>query len=315
LKQIEKRGGVVYTIQKILCPTDFSVYSKNALQYAAMLAKRDNAEITLLHVDEFDVSPLGYFHLHDEEIRRYRDLKTRFLKEQMDIFISDTVTDEIRIDRRILPGRAYKVIVEEAEALNYDLIVMARRGTTNLSDHLVGSTAERVVRLARCPVFSMKGVHPPSGELKNILCPTDYSTPANYALSYAISIAKQYGSKLCIHHTSEIGGEPDIESLKKEAPKIKDFTDDPEGIDVDYIFDRDIEPNNSIIRFAEDREVDLIVMSTHGKRGLRRVFIGNNTAEVVRKAECPVLTVTHPIHKVVFSKLATKGREQSIAHE
>lgn len=298
----------MYTIKKILCPTDFSVYSKNALVYASEIASRYKADITLLHVDEFDVSPIGYFQLHEESVQRYRDLKSQFLREQMDVFIKELAAKDTKIESRIAPGRAYKTIVEEAEANNFDLIVIARRGTTNLSDHLVGSTAERVVRLARCPVLSIRGTaEPPERGLKSILCPTDYSQAANAALSYAISLAHVYGSKLYVQHISEIAGEPDVEMLKKTAPDLSAINGGAKDVEVEFIFDRDIEPNNSIIRFAGDRDIDLIVMSTHGKKGLRRVFIGNNTAEVVRKAECPVLTVTHPIHKVVFSKLATQG--------
>jgi nucleotide-binding universal stress UspA family protein len=303
----------VYKVQKILCPTDFSVYSKNALQYAVLLAERENAEITLLHVDEFDVSPLGYFQYHDEEIQKYRNLKTRILKEQMDVFVKENVSADLKVNKEIIPGRAYKVIVEEAESKNYNLIVLARRGTTNLSDHLVGSTAERVVRLARCPVLSIPGTYPPrTKSIRNILCPTDFSPSANAALSYALSLALMYGSKLFIQHISEIDGEPNIEAIKKKAPRLEDIYEEVHTLEVEFIYDRDIEPNNSIIRFAEDREIDLIVMSTHGRKGLRRVFIGNNTAEVVRKAECPVLTVTHPIHKVVFSKLATRGEKNQL---
>jgi nucleotide-binding universal stress UspA family protein len=295
----------MYTIRKILCPTDFSVYSKHALEYAVKLADRPDSEITVLHVDEFDVSPLGHFHLDDETVRRYRDLKSRFLKEQMEIFAEETLPKHIKYETRIAPGRAYKTIVEEAEANNFDLILIARHGTTNMSNHLVGSIAERVVRLARCPVLTIRGTTPPGERgIKNILCPTDFSPAANSALSYAVSIAEKYKSKLYIQHISEIAGDPDIEALKKKAPKLEDIGE----IEVEMIYDRDIEPNNSIIRFSEDREIDLIVMSTHGQKGLRRVFIGNNTAEVVRKAECPVLTVTHPIHKVVFSSITAQGK-------
>jgi len=304
---------VEYRIRKILCPTDFSVFSKNALEHTVALAQQHDAELTLLHVDEFDISPLGFFHFDDEIVKRYRDLKVRFLKEQMELFAEENIPGNIQFETRISPGRAYKTIVEEAEANNFDLIVIARRGTTNLSDHLVGSTAERVVRLARRPVLSVRGNNLPSKEgMKYILCPTDFSPSANAALSYAVSMAEKYNSKLFIQHISEIAGEPDIEALERKAPKLSDISKKASEIDIEFIYDRDIEPNNSIIRFAEDRDIDLIVMSTHGQKGLRRVFIGNNAAEVVRKAECPVLTVTHPIHKVVFSKLATRGEEYTI---
>jgi nucleotide-binding universal stress UspA family protein len=298
----------VYSIKKILCPTDFSTFSRNALHAAVQLAQQQEAEITLLHVDEFEMSPMGYFQIFDEDIRRYRDVKTKFLKEQLNAFVDENVPQGMIVHKRIVPGRAYKVVVELAEAEKFDLIVIARRGTTNLSDHLVGSTAERVVRLARCPVLSIRGVNASMQRpLGNILCPTDYSPSANAALSYAMSIAAVYGSKLYILHISELDAGHDIEEVKKRAPSLEEINPDVTGLDAEFVFDRDIEPNNSIIRFSEDRDIDLIVMSTHGKRGLRRVFIGNNTAEVVRKAECPVLTMSHPVHKVVFSKLATQG--------
>ena len=77
---------------------------------------------------------------------------------------------------------------------------------------------------------------------------------------------------------------------------------------MEYVFDRDVEPSNSIIRFAEDRDIGIIVMSTHGRKGLRRVHIGNNTAEVVRQSPRPVLTVTHPLHRTVFAAPVTEHR-------
>jgi len=72
------------------------------------------------------------------------------------------------------------------------------------------------------------------------------------------------------------------------------------------VIDRDVEPSNSIIRFADDRDIGLIVMSAHGRKGLRRVFIGNTTAEVVRQSSRPVLTVVHPFHRRIFSAPLTE---------
>lgn len=72
-------------------------------------------------------------------------------------------------------------------------------------------------------------------------------------------------------------------------PDLKEYHPQADQVRVEVIVDRDVEPSNSIVRFADDREVSIIVMSTHGRKGLRRVYIGNNTAEVVRRARQPCL--------------------------
>ena len=65
---------------------------------------------------------------------------------------------------------------------------------------------------------------------------------------------------------------------------------------------RDVEPDNAIVNIAEDRNVDLIIMGTHGARGMRRTQIGNTTEEVVRRVAIPVLSITHPVHKMIFPR-------------
>jgi nucleotide-binding universal stress UspA family protein len=98
----------------------------------------------------------------------------------------------------------------------------------------------------------------------------------------------------------------------KRVPTLEEHHPLAGEVRVEYVFDRDVEPSNSIIRFAEDRDVSLIVMSTHGRKGIRRVYIGNNTAEVVRQSTRPVLTVTHPFHKKVFSHPLTERHDPSL---
>ena len=99
--------------------------------------------------------------------------------------------------------------------------------------------------------------------------------------------------------------EPESE-VRKRFPNLSEHHPQAREVSIEYIFDRDVEPSNSIIRFADDRDVDLIVMSTHGRKGLRRVHIGNTTAEVVRQSTRPVLTITHPFHRKIFARPVTE---------
>jgi nucleotide-binding universal stress UspA family protein len=101
------------------------------------------------------------------------------------------------------------------------------------------------------------------------------------------------------------------EEIRAKLPQLTEHHHLAENVEVEYMFDRDVDPSNAIIRFADDRDVSMIVMSTHGKKGLRRVFIGNNTAEVVRRSIRPVLTITHPLHKAAFQRPVTEAYHPS----
>jgi nucleotide-binding universal stress UspA family protein len=83
-------------------------------------------------------------------------------------------------------------------------------------------------------------------------------------------------------------------------PKPLEYDKDATDVEVEEVLDGDIEPGNAIVRFAENRDIDLVVMSTHGSRGLRRTFFGSNTAEVARRTERPVLIITPPLHVIAF---------------
>ena len=296
----------MYKPQRILVPTDFSSNAAAALEHAVVLSATYGAEITLLHVDEFSVSPLGALGIQDASVDMYQKRKANFLSEQLHNLALSVQNTAVRVKTQVAQGRAYKVIIEEGEHQEYDLVVIATRGLTRLSTHLIGSTAERVVRLSRQPVLSVCDRPRQGGKIESVLCPTDLSPAANVALSYALSIAVKEKSTLYIQYVSELEKPERSEEVRARMPDLKEHHPQAQNVKVEYVFDRDVEPSNSIIRFAKDRQISLIVMSTHGRKGLRRVFIGNNTAEVVRQSEAPVLTVTHPVHRTVFAQPVTE---------
>ncbi len=299
----------MYNFRRILVPTDFSAYAVAALEHAVVLGARYHAEITLLHVDEFSVSPLGALEIQDAPVEAYQKRKREFLEQRLNDLVMSVRDPAVTVKTQVLQGRAYKAIIEEGERLEYDLVVIATRGLTSLSVHLIGSTAERVVRLSRQPVLSVHERPKAGGKVESILCPTDLSPAANVALSYALSIAVHQHATLYIQYISELEKPERDDEIRARMPDLLQHHPKAKSVQTHYVFDRDVEPSNSIIRFARDRQISLIVMSTHGRKGLRRVFIGNNTAEVVRQSELPVLTVTHPVHKTVFVKPLTEARE------
>jgi nucleotide-binding universal stress UspA family protein len=145
-------------------------------------------------------------------------------------------------------------------------------------------------------------------EMKKILFATDFSEGSSNALPYAVDLAKQYGAKLYLIHVvydvAKTAGwyvphssiDEIYADMKKaaEAELAKTFSDGMRGLsDIERLVLTGI-PHEEITKFAEEKKVDLIVLGTHGRRGLDRMLFGSTAEQVVRNASCPVLSVRLP---------------------
>jgi nucleotide-binding universal stress UspA family protein len=145
-------------------------------------------------------------------------------------------------------------------------------------------------------------------EIKSILFPTDFSEGSSQALQYAVDMAKRYGAKLYLLHviyeiSEGIGWYvphvsmdemyKDIEkSAKKELERFG--VEELSGLkDVEYRTITGI-PHKEIIKFANANRTDLIIIGTHGRKGVDKIIFGSTAEHVVRYAPCPVLTVRLP---------------------
>jgi nucleotide-binding universal stress UspA family protein len=290
----------MYTLDRILCPTDFSDASLQAIRFAAFLAQKEHGRIKLLYVDENEKDPLGFFVYDEQHKIKYRETVTSFAEHKFAELSERASLNPQTSSTHIHFGTAYHEIIQEAETNRFSAVVIATEGLGHSSPHLLGRTVERVVRLCRAPVISVRPLKDvPEWKIKTILCPTDFSEYANYAIPYAVSIAHRHKAKIIFLHTVDLMVQHP-EMLVGKFPDLSLYHEHAAEIHVERIVGRDIEPENSIVRLADEYQVDLIIMGTHGKRGMRRVQIGNTTEEVVRRTLTPVLTVTHPVHKTVF---------------
>ena len=147
-------------------------------------------------------------------------------------------------------------------------------------------------------------------EIRLILLPTDFSDCGNYALHYATSLARMFGaSMICVHviepMVPAVGysgmAEPlpiaDIteqleDSAERELPKLAEC-EECVGLEVEEVITHG-EAASEIVRVAKERNVDLIVVSSHGRTGLGRILFGSTAEAIVRHASCPVLVVKPP---------------------
>lgn len=141
-------------------------------------------------------------------------------------------------------------------------------------------------------------------EIKNIVCPTDFSEPSDAAIRYASSLAQHYGSTLHLVFVTErpvpygagsgvyLLSDEDREKIRQQFEKVSPTES---GVKCEHhLLEGD--PAQEIVELSKKLSADLIVLGTHGRSGLARLLMGSVAEHVVRKAECPVLALRQPAH-------------------
>ena len=141
-----------YRLKKIVVPVDFSEHSRHALRHAIALAKPFEAEIILVHVVEALVIP------PDVEVVELAALAARLNDEAARLLTQwrKQVAAQATVKEDLRAGTPYQQIIEAASEQEADLIVMGTHGRSGLTRLVIGSTAERVVRQAPCPVLVVR---------------------------------------------------------------------------------------------------------------------------------------------------------------
>jgi nucleotide-binding universal stress UspA family protein len=141
--------------QKILVPVDFSVHSAEAVRVAAELSRRFEAPLTLVHVYDPLVYALpdGIMFMPQPAIEQ---LLEAFREQLAQTKLQALGAGATRVETEVLQGYVAGAIVERALKGAFDLIVMGTHGRTGMQHVLIGSTAERIVRLSPCPVLTVK---------------------------------------------------------------------------------------------------------------------------------------------------------------
>ena len=143
------------TIQKILVPIDFSDYSKKALQYSIDFAKQFNAEIILVYV----IEPLMYpadLSMGQMVIPQSTVNLSEKSKIELELLAKNEIGDQLNFDVLVKTGKPFIEIIETASETDSDLIIISTHGHTGVEHLLFGSTSEKVVRKAPCPVLTLR---------------------------------------------------------------------------------------------------------------------------------------------------------------
>jgi|GEM_PF-189233 len=311
--QIPRTVSALPDVSKILVPFDFSAGSRLALRYAEILARRLGSAITLVYV-----APISFLaaDLHNNVLvppdGETDALITRELGELVALQIGAAFPVEIVVRR----GPSGVGIVEAAQALGSDLILMPTHGHTGMKHTLFGSTTDHVVRHASCPVCTIRNevatqaaeATVSSKRWRNILVLVDFSECSRQAVRFAGVVAKQTGGRLTLFHVAELSEAHASVSLLYERQAQAHLRLDTEQKLQTWI-KREVPasvPVKTLVRVGDppleltERGIrllgsDLIVMGTHEYSWMRRLVEGGDTERMMRLAPCPVISV-RPAH-------------------
>lgn len=142
-------------IERILFPTDFSTYAKHALKYALDFAAERQAKLYILHVIPKLSIPVGAGGVTYPVSKIYEDMEKE-AEKNIHHLVPKRFLENIKVENIIIRGTPFVEIIKTAKKYNIDLIVIATHGRTGLAHAFLGSTAEKVVRKAPCPVLCVK---------------------------------------------------------------------------------------------------------------------------------------------------------------
>ncbi len=294
-------------ITRILFATDFSQWARRAEDYACALACSWKASLTVLSVAEF---PPGLNPDYPVNQQYLADLLKTASSQLVDLK-GRAERRGIAVTTRVATGIPSEEVITAARAEDSDLIVVGTRGKTGLAHVLLGSTAERVTRGAPCPVLTVR-MEPADNEgestlsrpvtLERILVPVDFSDCSLDAFEYAVEVAQQAKASVMLLHVLEpvsYGLDFDLGHIRTREDVRASWTKRLEELasshrHPDVAVDVQLRggfPSDSIIDSVQTLPCDLIVMGTHGRRGISHALSGSVAEAVLRKARCPVVAV------------------------
>ena len=295
-------------IKRILLATDFSRWAQRAEDYACAFACSWKASLTVLSVAEFPPELNPDYLVNQQYLA---DLLKRASSRLVDLK-GRAERRGLAVTTRMATGIPSEEVIAAARAEDSDLIIVGTRGKTGLAHILLGSTAERVIRGAPCPVLSVRteqadieheGVLARPVTLERILVPVDFSDCSLDALEYAIVVAQQAKASLMLLHVLEpVSYGLDFtlnESHQSESStwtkRLEELISSHQHTRVPMEFRlRGGLPSDSILDCAQTLSCNLIVMGTHGRRGISHTISGSVAESVLRKSHCPVIAVRSP---------------------
>ncbi len=273
-------------MKKILVPVDFSKPAENALRVASELARKNSAELHVLHVVEMAETLFGteQFNVNDEQIIFFLKMaKKRFTK-----FLDKPYLEGLKIIDNVEVGSPTMGINEIVKEENIDLLVMGSNGASGLDEILIGSNTEKVVRHSKVPVLVVKQ-ELEKLEINDIVFASNFEAENLKAFKDAKTFADSFDAKLHLLYVNLPGNQfYSSEEITQQINKFLEKAGMKDFHNIKIYNDYTIELG--VINGAKALNADIIAMPTHGRKGLSHFFNGSIGEDVVNHSTLPVIT-------------------------
>lgn len=294
-------------IRSILAATDLTVASDEVLRAAGALALATGAALHVVHAFDLELSPYPGMDVGPATFPgRIAEAGSRLALQ-----LSRTLPAGLAEGtREVVIYVAHRAILDRAEDVGADLVVIGPHRGGPGSGRLLGTTADRVIRAARCPCLVVRGRL--SLPLRRVLVPLDLSEPARGALETAFGWIDELGTRGAdldlaaaeldvVHVVPSLFASGDLPVHRATiGPRLhaeleRSIPDHSPAISVREELLWGDGPAEEVLRYAERERCDLVVMATHGHGAIKRALIGSVASGVARAAPCPVLLVPPPL--------------------
>ena len=279
-----------FNSNKILIPVDFSDTSFLAIKHGAFLAKYTKGDVYLLHVinKQYEHYAVLEQPLHIDDPAKYETSASNKLNE-----LADSIRSEygISVNTIVSLGNPTKEIINNANEIKADLIVMGTHGYSPLEELVIGSNTLKVITKSKCPVMTMSEKASRFG-YKNILMPIDTSGHSRQKVNYSIELSKTFSAHLHVVGLlgrSDANEQPGMDIVLSQVKKLateKSVTCTTEVLN-------DVKNRaDSTIKYAEKVKADLIIIMTDQEAEISGFFLGPYSQQVIHHSKVPVVAIT-----------------------
>jgi nucleotide-binding universal stress UspA family protein len=275
-------------IKRILIPTDFSETAQLAVAHGVYMAQLFNAQIFMLHAEEYTVNPI----IPDEPVVPAEIKQTDESAQQRLHKLASEIIMKYAVNLSIIlaSGRPSKAIVAAVKENEIDLIIMGTHGASGFEEFFLGSNTHRVVNLAPCPVLSIQKFAKKVG-FQNIIMPVDNGLHSRQKVNNVIELATAY--KSIIHLLGLL--EADDEDIDEKKFEIKLDSVEDAIRHARIPFTRKLVRGHNLaveaLKYSEEVGGDLIVIMTGHESNLTGMFLGTVAKQIVNHSRIPVLSI------------------------
>tara|TARA_Y100001933_G_scaffold164546_1_gene162809 strand:+ start:1122 stop:2006 length:885 start_codon:yes stop_codon:yes gene_type:complete len=273
---------------KILIPIDFSNQSMYALNQACSLAQTKNSKVYLLSVIE-EPNKISSLFLDDQT-----DILQNKVKSKLNQ-ICEEMQSKYKIDIEVMvsKGKVYNQIIDVSKMISTDLIVMGTTGSPKEGfKRFIGSNAERVVRLAQCPVITIKGQNLRNG-CQNIILPLDLQKETREKITYAIEYARYWDATIRLVSVLLDDNQHNKNLLIKNINQAEKFIKDA-GISCSAELvsgNKKVTLGDFVFNYAKENKGDLIMIMTKKEELSLSQNISVTARYIINKSEIPVMSI------------------------